>query len=374
MQQQHLPRVGVFPFTSLSPAGEVVGAGFGTLGLWCAADLERRMVDLGEGRFSVLDRRRLQEAVYAEKFGISQLGSGDALRQLSDRVGGLPVVVEGTLLDRKGRTVSLQCKLKRTDTGDVIESAGGLAAINISEWASFGHSVVIAPEDRRPDVSTPGHRSRPLADLLIERLDEYAKDPHPLKDPSFPLRLRLMVGNEERKGVFRNNDYLVPLRVGEEYSIEVENNTGREILMRLLVDGLNTLPQAADAKGLGTMEVAPRVNIDSARHWSLDPKFGKLFRISGFVTNGGAQGEWLRFRVARAEKSLAAQKQFTDQLGLITAAFYYPAGDPRGVIGTEAAEAEGVSVIESGSTKVGNTVTTITIRYVDPDELKLVGK
>ena len=378
LDQQHIARVGVLPFISQSPEGEFIGANYGALGHWCAADLESRLVELGQGQFSVLDQRRLQDAAAAQQFSIAQLGSGDALHQLSQRVGGLPVLVEGSLQDRKGRVVSLQCRLVRTDTGDVIGSAAGAAALNESEWAMLGRSVVVSAEDRRPDVPQPGRRAQPLAQRLIPMLDIHAKDdPHPLLDPKFPLRIWIAVNGEERKGTFHDNDYLVPLKIGEEYEIYVENNTGREVLMRLLVDGLSTLPQALDAKGIGTMETAPRVNLDQARHWSLDPKVAqdrnghKVFRINGFATATGAQGEVRHFRVTHAEKSLAAQKQFTDQVGLITAAFYAPAGGSRAAIGTEAAEAERVSIAETGSTECGNLLATITVHYVDAEDLKI---
>ena len=375
MQREHLPRVGVLPFIGQSPEGQFVGANFGALGHWCAADLENRLVNLGEGRFSVLDCHRLQDAANTQKFEIAQLGSADALRQLSERVGGLPALVEGTLSDRKGRVLVIKCNLVRTDTSNDIGSAAGSAALSTSEWAMLGHSVVVSSEDHRPETVPPGHRSRPLADQLIERLDEHAtRDPHPFKDPEYPLRVRLMVDGVERKGALRDNDYFVPLRIGEEYAIEIENNTGRQVLMRLLVDGLNTLPQAMDAKGLGTMEVAPRVNLDSARHWSLDPKVAKVFRVSGFVTVTGAQGKWRKFRVAQAEKSLAARKQFTDQLGLITAAFYLPGGGrSRSAVATEEGEEVDVSLPETKA-EVGNLLTTITIRYVDAEDFKSLGK
>ncbi len=67
--------------------------------------------------------------------------------------------------------------------------------------------------------------------------------------------------------------------------------------------------------------IAARVHLDRT---SLDPRSPKstanIFR--GFVSETGKSGEWRFFTVADARDSLAAQRQFTDQLGIITAAFY----------------------------------------------------
>ncbi len=47
--------------------------------------------------------------------------------------------------------------------------------------------------------------------------------PNPLLDAGFPFRLRVMVAGKERKGVVRGNDYIVPLRAGEVYTLEIES-------------------------------------------------------------------------------------------------------------------------------------------------------
>ena len=43
-----------------------------------------------------------------------------------------------------------------------------------------------------------------------------------MQDPNFPYRIKMMIGGQERKGVFRGNDYFVPVRKGEVYEIWVE--------------------------------------------------------------------------------------------------------------------------------------------------------
>src|SRR6185295_6492247 len=79
-------------------------------------------------------------------------------------------------------------------------------------------------------------------------------------------------------------------------------------------------------KGLNTMEIAPIVKLDEARGWALDPPaVGKrFFEVGGFVTETGVDGTWRRFKMVEDGVSLAARKNFTESIGLITAAFYVP--------------------------------------------------
>jgi hypothetical protein len=159
---------------------------------------------------------------------------------------------------------------------------------------------------------------------------------HPLNDPGFPFNVRVLVDGRERAGKFEKNketgreEYVVRLAPGEVYSVWVANNLGRKACMRLLVDGLNTLPQKHLDKGVQTLEVAARVNLDDARHWVLDPEVSRVNSIGGFVTETGVQGKLREFKVVDAEASIAARKNFTEQIGLITAAFYEVYEEPRG--------------------------------------------
>src|SRR5262249_9298735 len=258
------------------------------------------------------------------------LGSGDARKRLSQRLGGVTAVAVGTIKGRDGRVVSLQCKLVRVDDGEIVALAEGTAVLNASEWAMLGRSAVVRPEGRGA-ATKPSHESD---DRLIEQLDLRSEGPHPAKGNEAPFGVQVMVGGQERAGVVRGNDYLVPVRDGDVYAIEVENRTGQVVCMRLLVDGLNTLPEAEDrepgSKGLDVMAWGRPVKLDEARHYVLDPAKGQRFAVRGFVTQTGQDGRLREFTVARAEDSLAARQQFTESIGLITAAFYDAAPAPSG--------------------------------------------
>jgi hypothetical protein len=379
-----LSKVGVLEFTNDTKLGELLGADFGLLGRYCAEELERQLMQRGLGKFDVVDRRRLQKAIRDRGFGIDDLASSNALQQLSKRAGGMPVIALGTLRSRTGRVVALQCKLIQTEQDELAGSVGGTAALNESEWAMLGRSVEVRPEDRRLEAPMEGQSLRNAEDLVVDRLDRRARGSHPLANPRFPFRVKIMVKQPgrrrpaERRLDFRGNDAFVSLRKGETYEVWVENNSGRMALMRLLVDGLNTLPEKVTTKAMVVEAVerkpefrpAVRVNLDEARHWILDPEKRKLAAVRGFFTGtGGGLGTYRQFKVVDAQDSLAARQQFTDQLGLITAAFYAPAAGSRRV-GTGFGEERTEAVEEQAGTECGDLLGVVHLRYVEPEVLQ----
>jgi hypothetical protein len=168
--------------------------------------------------------------------------------------------------------------------------------------------------------------------------------------------------------VLRGNDYFIPVRKGEVYELWIENRSGQVVLMRLLVDGLNTLPEKDTTKGVQTVVIGKRVNLDQARHWELDPAESRVFAVRGFVTEVAAQGKLREFVVVDAEESLAGRQKFTDQIGIITAAFYTPAGTQRGV-GTGLGKERTEEFLKSRELEPGKLLSVVHLRYVDATAL-----
>ena len=369
MEEQQLRKVGVLEFTEYTRVGELLGKDFGLLGRYCAEELERLLIEAGSDQYQVANRRQLQSALADLGFTLDDLGSADALRDLSRQGGGMPVVALGTFRSRAGKVVNLQCKLIRTDSDQLAGSVGGVAVLSPNEWAMIGRSVAVKPTDYRRPAQRPGRPEVPQDEPLIEKWDERAEEPHPLLDRSFPFRIKIMIGGKERKPVFRGNDCFVPVRKGEVYEIWVENRRGQTVLMRLLVDGLNTLPEKVTTKGVTTQIVGKRVSLDEARHWILDPERAKVFAVRGFVSEIGIQGKLREFVVVDADESLAARRKFTDQIGLITAAFYAPAGSTRRV-GTGLGAERDEEILKGKKKKPGNLLGVVHIRYVEAEALE----
>ncbi|MDZ4847944.1 MAG: caspase family protein [Pirellulaceae bacterium] len=384
LEERRLGKVGVLEFLNQTPSGdERLGANFGLLGKYCAETLERNLQEQGAGKFSVLDRRRIQEALHKQNFQLASLGSARSLKDLSKNVGGMPVIVVGSLLARQGRFVQLQCKMQQTENDeDLGVTVGGSAALNESEWAMLGRSVVVRPEDRRPEYHDEGEvDSSPETQVLV-RVDQRAEGSrsHPLQDPTFPFIVEMLINGQVRKGEFRGNDYFIPVRKGEKYEIRVAGKQDSPVLMKLLIDGLNTLPEKEKVKGVITEEWGSHVNLSEARAWVLDPKDPRLkggpavWTVAGFATTTGASGKWRSFEIVDAEKSLAARQNFSDEIGLITVAFYAAASGSRGgsgALGTQAGSEVGVDLTERSGVKVGNLIGVVHLRYVDADALKV---
>jgi hypothetical protein len=374
MDLHQLKKVGVVEFANDTPLGELLGANFGLLGRYCAEEFERRLMDDAAGKFSVVERSQLQQALTQQGFKLADLGSREALQQLAAAAEGMPVIAAGKLFNRVGRVVNLRIRLLQTQSDALAGSAGGIALLSPDEWAMLGHSVVITPGDHRPQLSPAGQPVKSEEDQVVESMDQRAKGPHPLRDPTFPFRVYLKIDGKVRESVFKGNDCLVPVRKGEVYEIWIENHTDKIVLMRLLVDGVNTLPEKETTKGVKVTVVGKRVNLEDAKHWELDPadcdpRLPGTWAVRGFVSEKGSQGKLREFVVVNAEESLAGRQKFTDQIGLITAAFYSPAGGSRRV-GTGLGNERNESILKAHDLKPGNLLAVVNLHYVETEVLE----
>jgi hypothetical protein len=366
LQERRFKKVAVLEFSNQNAnLDETLGSNFGLLGRLCAERLETRLVDVAEDNFRVVNRRQLQAALSGQQFALADLGSAERLQRLAGQVGGMSVVALGTFCNRVHRVVAIRCRLIEADTSDEVAALGGTAALTESEWAMLGRSVAVSPADYQPQVPPPGQQAPPIGQQVIQRLDQKAQGEHPLKDAKFPLRVQVVVDNKPRQPVFVGNDCYVPVRKGERYELWVENLTGKKVMLRLLVDGLNTLPEREKTKGVEQWAVASRVSLEDARPWVLDPAVAKVNAIRGFVTETGARGKLREFVVVDDQDSVAARQKFTDQLGLITAAFY------EGTSGTRVATGFGQErqedLRERGDVDLGNLLAVLTIHYAEPE-------
>ena len=376
-------KVGVVEFTNNTKVGELLGANYGSLGSYCATKLQDQLVQEQRGRYKVVDQRTLKFALRQQKFQLTDLGSGEAIKELAVKAGGMPAIAVGMLHGRSGAMVTLRCQLIASANNEVSTVVGGNAWLNPSQVAMLGESFEVKPADRIPELPKADQPIRPAEHVLIDRIEQRKDEPHPLKDPNFPYRIWLTVNGQERKGQFIGNDYVVPLRKNEVFEIMIENKSGQFTFMRLLVDGLNTMIESdvatAALKGLKTEIIAKPVNLEEAAGWVLDPKDEEriarakqnggnpnLYAVRGFVTKIGKEGEIARFTVVDAESSYAARQNFSSQLGLITAAFYAGIPGSRGVAPGKL-DPEKLPPVPA---KPGNMMAVINIRYYDPDAPK----
>jgi hypothetical protein len=371
MQLRGLKKVGIPEFSVDAGTREVLGGQFGVLGRYCAAELEGSLTRRSGDKFNVVQHDALREALQTKGLAVKDLHT-NAVRDLSVREEKLPVLAVGTLRTRNGRVITAQCRLVGLKDQETLGMAGGSADLNESEWGMLGHSAN-APLPAPPTVD------RPAPPDSIIRLDHEAQGGHPLLDRNFPYRVQVMVGNQEREGVFRGNDMFVPLRKAEVYWLRIESRDPGVVLLRLLVDGRSTLPEKVRTKNV-TVEPtetptnerdvelpAQRVNLAEARYWRLDPN--GVFGIRGFFSRLGDDGKFNEFTVTDAPNSLSERESFSDQLGIITAAFYTPKGGSRGLM-TEPGKEQRQKLRMYKDMEVGNLLAVINIHYVEPEALQ----
>jgi hypothetical protein len=343
IEVKHLSPVGVATFTPLAADPKLLSLlknESGAMGDYCAAELQRRLAHKAHGQFTVLEHESVQKSLSAERLTVRDLGTV-AVKDLT--AGGEPVAVMGlgSIVVRSGRLMSLQCKLLDTQTQKELGVAGGTAQLEPDEWALLGGSGEFRPISR--ESGDP-----PLNEMKIREAEKAAF--HPLdprrwtqegrSKPAF--NVKVAVNGQYREPKFVGREAYVAVKKGEVYRIDVEvsEEVDEPVFLRLLVDGLNTLPERAPAK---MMEVeaknehlpslaAQRVNPVEARAWLLDVRERRLWAVSGFYSTIGEDAQYQEFLVTDAENAAASRQHFTQQIGLITAAFYkqVPKGAGRG--------------------------------------------
>ena len=382
MNHRRLARLGVLEFTVRDPLSEeMLGGEYGLLGQQCADSVYRKLVEKSlSNKFKVESGRTVLDAAKRQKFDVTDLPNPAAITELANNAGGLLALVLGSLISRNHDIVNLRCELLNTSDKSIVALVGGKARLNMDQWATQGRSVnVDLANDERPTPGQPALQAAAISHRAIAKLDELSKHPHPMQDPKYPYRVRIVVAGpqghfKERQGYFEGNDLIVPLRKGEDYEIWLENRSGTVVTARLLVDGLNTHPQPERSplsKGYRGILIAAPVALEDAQHWVLDPEgrtepWKNLFRVEGFVTETGDAGRLNKFHIVDLEQSVAARQQFTDQIGLITAGFYQAIAKKRG-IGTDLGDEVTQASKPRTDIGVGEPLCYISIRYVDAD-------
>ena len=410
--QHELSPVGVledFTSTIIDPQSrqkvkELLGEDLGVLGRLCGKELHQRLEQKlreyaergrSSGAIRLVSQKALHESLVKGGYTLKDLPTR-AMRGLTVEEGqsatSVRAVVWGMVDLRTGWLLNLQCTLMGTEDQQEYGRASGTAQLFEEDWALLGRSIVVQPDDSRPSFGRDGKPLLlPRTASLITRWDERSEAQHPQAGES-PFRVRLRVDGRFREGIFRGNKFFVPLRPGETYEIWVENRTDRPVMMRLLVDGLNTLPEPVSSSDLErSIQVearelqatarpsqlvylpAQRVSLDQAQAWLL-PQRG-TYAVRGFFEDL-PKGRYRKFVVVDADRSLAARQGFTDQVGLITAAFYEAVYQSEKLVtrgpalGTDAGEIMHEALETYTHYKPGGLLAVIHLWYVHPDTLE----
>ena len=263
--------------------------------------------------------------------------------------GELAALVVGSLHAREKNVLSIQLELRGTAQRSFLDRVIGRAHLNASEVAMIGNYSTAVSLDFQGISSAEEMRQREaeqVAEQLFVPASEQQATSHPLLEGELPVSFRVRVRQGEEDAFverpplqeeLREGRFFVPMKRGEQYEILVETRARFPVFMRLFVDGLNTL---AERQRVGTKDVfveilpenkmalapAQRVNLSEARAWALHPPErrgeSRTFVVKGFYHGCGKQ--YNAFEVGYAREAVASQRGYRDELGVITAALYYP--------------------------------------------------
>ncbi len=395
---------------------ELPGASCGPLLRYCMMRFKQRLCEKQSSGLRVASDVWVREVMNQHGAGPSAI-CRDQLKPLiesiRDRVARQSVaIIAGEIAFSGDDRLDIHCIPLSGDADSNIRTTSGTATLHSSEWAMSGLSGVnsgflntatsgasassIAAEDE--SLRKPDHLYAPDSNVNMARILALRDSAHPLADPQFPYRVALLVNDEPepRQPSISDDgrDAFVPLTSGDRYAIHIENRSGQPVFMRLLVDGLNTLPDYARLKldpddntyftavkfRTGGPQSSQYVTLDTARAWYCAAGTAdqpRVFGVRGFFSeiskdSSGTPGNAsLRlFEVTDAANSEAYLKGFPQQIGMITAAFYRPvhktklSASPFPRYGTKLGELASENVeVYSGQEALGELIAAVTIRY-----------
>lgn len=405
MRVEKFSQVGVPEFTS-GDSG-TFDPRYGGLPKWITEEVRKALSQKNRKNrsgYSVLSENATRELLQSKGITPNDLGT-EKTKHLAVAGKDIPLLVNGkvVLFDASGLT--LRAQLLDTHAKSDVAEAGGTAILSPGDLALTGISGKFSIADRPMPSVNQALREIPGVGLATPRQQQEASAvlaaadrPHPLSTPvvSAQANEKFEVWIEtHRKGtnqkfvrrdfVFHGNDCYLPLNKGEEYRICLRATSGTDTFVRVLVDGLNTLsqPQTAVNKGAyveaveserGEQVVAPCVALEDARAWVIRKNTPQFRAIQGFYNVQEKTDTVRLFEIVDADQSVAARRNYTDQVGLITVAFYRAASSSspthRGV-GTGAGEARSTVVTRyKGDHRPGDMVALYSIRYVTPQRLR----
>jgi hypothetical protein len=377
-------RVGVTPrFLQREGGKETWDGSMGPQGEWLADALTEALVTKAEGRFQVVNNRRMARAFRDQKLQLDDLADPEVLEKLARQVGGLDALIVGRAVDvrdpaKQGEVrghlkgSDITCNLIDLRSGDLVGSARSELKITPSLAAYRGEPAgpgtnafpgATLPDrgmkgPNTPNLTPPTQEGEPIGRTREDgpRADPEARVIPPLDDPRCPLSVKILVSDKPRPFIpvtdpkTGRRELYVELEPGETYQIGIENKAGKIVFASVFVDGINILGKRRDP--------------DNPRHWNVAP--GKEFRLSGWYSGEAGQYREEAFVVCPACGSVAIQQGaseqgFTDRIGeILFIVFDTEEGEPKskgmlpGLFGTAAEKAHSINLEEIPGPKRSN--------------------
>jgi hypothetical protein len=355
LQQKQIHHLGIADFQCASQDGNAM-FGRSEAGIFTERCADKLELSLAEKLYqpdiitNIADRKKTRLMLQKNFISPEDLFFGRKLNLSATE--SIQAIVTGKVAETSRNGVcSITCELLQLSDGNKIAQYSAFVQLSETEKAEQGRSQ-FPTRSAKYSVTTRSSIQKKHAESVY--LPEDSETTSISNEITFPVtfevkRNNLFVPVES----YRNDGRIyVPLQKEDIYRIRIKNPLSETVMVRLLVDGLNTLPeqivpppntsgditQYADylkqtgaivvqnAKRLFYQVAAPR-GLDNARSWILRPNQDAV--VEGFYHEVGQSGYFKEFSVTDASLSLGTQTNFTDQLGIVSIGFFRTVPAPK---------------------------------------------
>ena len=412
-------RIGIPEFTAGS--GQSYDPKYGGLPRYVAESLRHALAIKAQTHrsYTIFSEESLRGTLKSKNISPSELGT-EKTKNLRNQADGnvVSLLVSGHLSFAGESGIALQVDLIDCAKSSKLEhQIGGKAILNTTELAMTGISAKFTADPPPPGRSTI-YQVEPGLGLVSEqqltntvRIRGAMVESHPLASPQnnnstdgiFDVWIETRRANS--RGSYaklpaarirsNGNDQYVGLDKGEEFQIVFEAECSEDVFVKVLVDGLNTLSQpqkvvpsgtrgayieAVPVNSEGESVIAPRVSLEEARPWVVLKNTRTPSEVPGFFDVKDKSDTLRRFQVVDADDAVAAKKNYTEKICLITVAFYK--GKPgtsrmRAPVGTGMGDVENVELQRYDGDMIPDNdemIAVYNIRYVTPEALRQIPK
>jgi hypothetical protein len=374
MQKNKIEMTGMLPFLTVAENDKATTgiAELGNLPKVCNEKMQEHLIRYGvlPIHYDVIKNLLKEQNLTVDDIYSEKLNNLAGTIKFIDMKSAKSFIVGKIIRHKQTGLVTLTCELMGLPNVIVLGTYNGMVQLSNGEVAETGQSMQPPKptgDNKRQDKFTVN--ALPSADTDYRPNVEPSVMSSPIPaDNSLPVSLipissaeakifnvSILVKRSNRfiavEPIYQNGKTFIPLERGDVYQIRITNPTNETVMGRVLVDGLNTLPEEIkepkpvkfaavatvdkmqyieslrqrgvvieqDSAGKFYQVAAPS-NLNDARPWVFRPY--RTGEIAGFYHRTGTAGSYKEFQVTDAPFSVAGQTNFTDQLGLISIGFF----------------------------------------------------
>lgn len=316
-----LKNVGVPEFTN--GAGSL-GGKTGSAGRYFAEQMEEFLTEDSQG-FEVVERNDLNKVLKEAKIQASGITSNSS-SQILGKVKGIDSLLLGNIT-RLGSKAKISCKIIQLPQASNKGMKSAEITLDGDMLSLFGDTVVVPPSTQPTQQIIVAQAVNPVINVASAvKKSEYG--------------VRVLVKGQRRPLYKMDGMLWVPFKGGEEYELELYNNSDKRVGVALHIDGLNTIAQKRELPSRGRLWVLGPHDTGVIKGWQMDDSVAR------------------KFLVTVSKESVAARQSYTDNIGLITATFFPDASQPvdeddgssRGIVKEELGTGEGEEVASAVTT------------------------